>query len=358
MKKLFIGVCLHFVVFVPLMLYLIFSNIKSVDTGASMPGFPLASQKAYGKGVWNIERDEISTQNLTERIQDRKGYLTIPLPDKTRESDIDIETDYNTYVTVVTIQNVPEDFFHANLLSGETTGIQGIGFGYEDGIATIQLRTQTLTEPETRVANGSLFVRMRNPWELFDPIVVIDPGHGGTDTGSVAYEIQEKDITLSTAQKLVDELSMRGIKAYCTRDIDRICTEKERLELIDSVSANLVISLHTLANEHTRTDRGLSAFSDPEAQKLAKRITGRLAKELSMVDDGLIDNGSSDLVDRLISQDYSIITLNLGCITNKHDALIVSDSLNQKTIAQVIADEIVDFYGVTAIKEGETEAEN
>src|SRR4051812_23951366 len=63
------------------------------------------------------------------------------------------------------------------------------------------------------------------PLSLSRPFrVVIDPGHGGSDYGTIYSDriqrVSEKDVTLSLARRVASELRSRGISVYLTRDSD------------------------------------------------------------------------------------------------------------------------------------------
>lgn len=57
---------------------------------------------------------------------------------------------------------------------------------------------------------------------LQDTIIMVDPGHGGRDSGTYYGEIYEKDINLEISKTLAQELSKQGAIVYMTRkrDID------------------------------------------------------------------------------------------------------------------------------------------
>ena len=77
------------------------------------------------------------------------------------------------------------------------------------------------------------------------PLIVIDAGHGGRDPGAVGQGVREKDITLTLAQALRDELVRQGnVRVALTRDDDRLLTLSERPEIARRMGADLFISLH------------------------------------------------------------------------------------------------------------------
>lgn len=88
--------------------------------------------------------------------------------------------------------------------------------------------------------------------------IVLDPGHGGPglkdeqELGAIYRDTYEKYLTLEIAQAMKEELSQYGnVEIFMTRDTDRALTLKERAAYAESVSADLLISLHLNASlEH------------------------------------------------------------------------------------------------------------
>ncbi len=81
--------------------------------------------------------------------------------------------------------------------------------------------------------------------------VVIDPGHGGKDTGAIYYGVKEKDINLSIAKKLYAYLERDGrFKVYLTRSGDYFVSLADRQKFTAKVGADLFISIHANANPY------------------------------------------------------------------------------------------------------------
>lgn len=77
-------------------------------------------------------------------------------------------------------------------------------------------------------------------------VVVIDPGHGGSDSGAVGiYGIKEKDVVLKLAQKILQLNEKDGkFEIYLTRYSDTLISLKDRTILAKALQADLYISLH------------------------------------------------------------------------------------------------------------------
>jgi N-acetylmuramoyl-L-alanine amidase len=108
-------------------------------------------------------------------------------------------------------------------------------------------------------------------------VIVIDPGHGGTDPGTHSDDGQsEKDLVLGVALQLERVLQARGYTVHMTRDSDIGVELSNRRALAQSLRADLLISIH--ANSHPDPNvAGLSIYtlsekgSDAEARAVAKK---------------------------------------------------------------------------------------
>jgi N-acetylmuramoyl-L-alanine amidase len=111
------------------------------------------------------------------------------------------------------------------------------------------------------------------------PIVVIDAGHGGRDPGaiSVSGQVREKELTLSLARALRDELVKRGrVRVAMTRDQDDYLTLDDRAAVPRRLNAAMFVSIHVDSAPNPLA-RGASVYSlsdvasDAEAARLAAR---------------------------------------------------------------------------------------
>lgn len=77
--------------------------------------------------------------------------------------------------------------------------------------------------------------------------IVVDPGHGGSDTGTLGLlgtQYAEKDLVLSLGLALRNELEALGANVVMTRDKDVAVSLQERVDKSKSVSPNLFVSIH------------------------------------------------------------------------------------------------------------------
>lgn len=109
----------------------------------------------------------------------------------------------------------------------------------------------------TLAAAGVQYIQSENGFgEPKKAVVVVDPGHGGTDPGKVGINGQlEKDINLEIAKKLKTYLEASDVTVVLTRDKDmglyssgdahkKMADMRKRCQLIEEAKPDLVISIH------------------------------------------------------------------------------------------------------------------
>ena len=91
--------------------------------------------------------------------------------------------------------------------------------------------------------------------------VVIDPGHGGNDPGTIGRRAKEKNINLAIALKLGNMIqrNMKDVRVIYTRDKDVFVELDRRSEIANDARADLFISIHCNAN-HVKSLHGAETY--------------------------------------------------------------------------------------------------
>jgi N-acetylmuramoyl-L-alanine amidase len=119
--------------------------------------------------------------------------------------------------------------------------------------------------------------------------IVIDPGHGGHDTGTISSGgMREKDLVLDVARRLRAYIKHNypEVEVIMTRDSDRFIALEERTAIANSRRADLFISVHANASP-SRVASGVETYflspdrAPSEDMQTAARENARLAAEKS-----------------------------------------------------------------------------
>ncbi len=137
--------------------------------------------------------------------------------------------------------------------------------------------------------------------------VVIDPGHGGKDTGALYRGVREKDLTLDLARRVAARLrELLGVEVLLTRDRDTYLDLEERTAFANTRDADLFVSIHVNAAPSHRLN-GMETYflnlaSDDESMRVAARenaTTTRSISDLQVILNDLMLNSKINESNRL-----------------------------------------------------------
>lgn len=117
--------------------------------------------------------------------------------------------------------------------------------------------------------------------------IVIDPGHGGRDSGTIGItNTLEKNITLRTAQILADKLRNAGANVFLTRDDDRYVSLPSRVSVSKINHADAFISLHYDSIDDQSITGHTSYYYHSVQKILAQKINRGISNETNIYDRG------------------------------------------------------------------------
>lgn len=122
-------------------------------------------------------------------------------------------------------------------------------------------------------------------WRATEKLVVIDPGHGGNDTGSQAKQdgveiLNEKDVNLDIALRLNRLLKAAGVKTYILREDDTTITLYDRPALANAANGDLYVSVHNNSSVNTSA-RGTETYYNSKANESDYNIYSKELAELA-----------------------------------------------------------------------------
>ena len=74
--------------------------------------------------------------------------------------------------------------------------------------------------------------------------VVIDPGHGGGDSGAVAHGMVEKELNLDVGERVASVLRAHGVTVQLTREDDHFVPLPERVRMANAIPGAIFVSIH------------------------------------------------------------------------------------------------------------------
>lgn len=191
-----------------------------------------------------------------------------------------------------------------------------------------------------RAASGG--VAARGP--LAGVTIVIDPGHGGEDPGTLGPGgLREKDLTLAMSLRLRARLERADARVVMTRADDRFVGLYERAAIADRAGAQALVSLHVNASDY-REAQGVEVYHYPGAaggRELARAVYRRLVEGLGRPGRGVLP---ADFV-VLREPRAPAILVETGYLTNPQDRRLLVSAGYQERLAEAVASGLIEFLG-------------
>ena len=193
-----------------------------------------------------------------------------------------------------------------------------------------------------------LTIRSR-PKSLSGSVIVLDPGHGGKDSGALGFSggVKESQLNFALAVAAKNELERRGAVVYLTRYDDTYYTLEERKAYARAVNPDLFLSIHCNAAENPERHGTAVYYYRPMSQPLANSIYTQLlsvfqnqfyagsAKAASSAEGQIFHPFS---VTRL--EECPSVLIETGFITNNEECMLLLNANNRDKVAAAIANGI------------------
>jgi N-acetylmuramoyl-L-alanine amidase len=184
-------------------------------------------------------------------------------------------------------------------------------------------------------------------------VVVIDPGHGGTDHGHVGNSLTEAGIVEDLAARVEGRLTATGVQAYLTRAVSarhaaRVDLDDEaRAIFANETRADLLVSLHVDGHDNPIANGAATYYFGTEgghSSATGERFAELLLREIVARTD-LQDCGSHPKTwDILRRTRMPAVRLDLGYLTNPGDAARLADSSFRDVVAEAIVVAVQRLY--------------
>ncbi len=262
-------------------------------------------------------------------------------------------------------------------------------------------RSQLLTTDKPNEGAGGILPLANTKGKAADrrPLIMLDPGHGGPDTGAVGLNnISEKDVVMAFAKDLKQLLEQRGqFRVMMTRETDVFVTLDERVRLSRKNNAGLFVSIHadrlatatevhgftvyTGSEKATDAESAILAESENRADAMAGADSEAAREDISDILDDLVRRetrshsalfartllgrmeASGQVMNKnphrsagfrvLRAPDVPSVLLELGYLSSKTDISKLSDTVFREKMTTDIADAIQRFFATTQANEAQ-----
>lgn len=180
-------------------------------------------------------------------------------------------------------------------------------------------------------------------------IIVVDPGHGGSNPGATANNTRESDNNLAVSLKLRDKLQEAGAKVIMTRETDRTVAPEgsslgdeleARVHLAETNHADLFISVHSNENPDTNIAGAMTFYPSGKSAALASAVEVSLISATNAINKGT--SPATFYVLRNASMPSTLVEM--GFVSNYTEAALLNSDAYRTKIAQGISNGIINYF--------------
>ena len=216
---------------------------------------------------------------------------------------------------------------------------QTISEGNFSSSSNVKKRSDYFVNLKNNIALANLPNVKRNKF-----YVVIDPGHGGPDSGAVGIGgLRETDVVLDVSKIVTNILKKKGVKVKMTRTKDIDLDLEPRVSMANDTRADIFVSIHANASiGKKRNINGLETFyySGWKGRLLAQKIQ----KQITKVSPGSPDRGIRKGSYFVIKQtNMPAVLVEIGFITGRLDGTRLNKDMHRERVAYAIARGILEY---------------
>lgn len=300
-------------------------------------------QYSYREENQNLILEIYPTTLKNMRYDKNANVLFLDKKDKIDTGSVKMEDHYLDGYFDVTLPGDYESDYGYGTYDVKGTVVENIEVSTKGGNTTFRFKQNRISAYEVTDEGDSYAIRVKNPKEVYDKVLLLDAGHGGKDPGTSGNGMQEKNLNLTIAQKIAQKLQGSGIKVYMTRDSDVYPENSTRAKTANDI-ADLMVSIHM--NSGPETANGTETLYQVHANDNGARLTSKQLAEILqgkvVSATGNTNRGAKLWTDVLILNRTTVpsVIVEVIFITNTGDALKISNPAYQDQVAQAIADGI------------------
>ncbi|KRN94085.1 N-acetylmuramoyl-L-alanine amidase [Pediococcus stilesii] len=187
------------------------------------------------------------------------------------------------------------------------------------------------------------FAKGQKQTPLSESIIVIDPGHGGTDSGALGIDQshEEKNYTLKTSKAIETKLDQAGAKVIMTRNNDSFVDLAPRPQIANKSNADAFISIHYDSSNTNNSGTGDTTYyyHDNGSIQLAQAINKQLINYIPLYNRGVKFANYQVLRDNK----RPAILIEGGYINTDSDFKVLSSSSYPKKVSTAVYKGLTNF---------------
>lgn len=295
--------------------------------------------------------DNTSAELLPDAVFSRDSFV-IRLPEGVTEKDLTDNDDYNNLRFTIQIAGNHMKFLTEQNVYQPFSALKKFTVSYKaaDNSTVLTFNTTKIQGYSYVVCGGYLAVKIADPPEIYDKIVVLDAGHGGIDPGTLRGSVYEKNVNFNVVNVYAPEYFKNSdIKVYYTRTTDTKISLENRAAFAEAVGADFFVSFHVNANSNSSV-AGTNVYYSASNNKansaglkssvLADTMLKHLVSEWGTRNRGTLTAKFVVIHNNTVPA----VLIECGFITNDNDFQKIKDPAYQKKAAKALFDAVTETF--------------
>jgi len=314
--------------------------------------------KQQGNSCVLIRKQESEMDKITEEMIYRK--ITVSLKGSVTKEDIIRVSGNALYVGDPEVEEtvIPEEQKNVPLVrepkKPDEDSLLSLVIEEKDELTRVVLEFNSVYEVTVTEDEEFYYLSLVRPHEKYDKIVVIDPGHGGIDTGTSGGGYHESHINLAVVKFLKEALDMQEEwKVYYTRLNNTLPDLSTRVEFANALHADMLISVHCNYNPvstvngvevlYSKVQGAEDAFN---SKVLAEVCSSYVADATGLKERPLVERSQNLHIIKYCTMPMALIEF--GYMSNKKDLSLITKEEIQRACAEAIYRSIETAYEMLA----------
>ncbi len=312
--------------------------------------------KRQGDACVLIRKNDIVMESIVEEMIYRR--LTVTFRGTLTEKDVYRVSGESLYTGMpdVLAEEIPEELKNVPLTREPKTPnedlLLSLAINPKDGITEVVLEFNSVYEITVTEDEEFFYFSPVRPHERYDKIIVIDPGHGGIDSGTRGGGVTEATVNLAVVKYLKELLDERGDwKVYYTRLNDTLPDLSTRVEFANALHADMLISVHCNHNPVSVVNGVEVLYSKVQGAEdvfnsryLAGLCSAYVTEATGLKERPLVERSSNLHIIKYCKMPMALIEF--GYMSNKKDLSIITTEEGQRACAEGIFRSIEEAYRV------------
>ncbi|NWF59039.1 MAG: N-acetylmuramoyl-L-alanine amidase [Fischerella sp.] len=172
-------------------------------------------------------------------------------------------------------------------------------------------------------------------------VIVVDPGHGGKDSGAPGIGgLLEKDVVLPIGKRIAAVLEQNGIQTVLTRDSDYFVELQGRVEIAERTNATLFVSVHANSVDKRPNVNGLETYYYDSGYRFAQVVHNNILRNIPTLKDRGVRKARFFV---LRKSSMPSILVETGYMTGQEDNPRLGSPEYQNRMAEAIANGILEY---------------